>query len=123
MKKCKVLLIAALAALAGCNLVNDLVHDDQVVAKACGEKLYLSVLSQYIPDGLTPEDSTRLALQYINSWASDILFKHTAEAQLSKEDKWSKILITVTRMMSCWMFLQRFPFHCLPTVKKASCLL
>ena len=87
MKKCKVLLIAALAALAGCNLVNDLVHDDQVVAKACGEKLYLSVLSQYIPDGLTPEDSTRLALQYINSWASDILFKHTAEAQLSKEDK------------------------------------
>lgn len=117
MKKCTVLLIAALVAFAGCNFVNDLVHDDQVVAKACGEKLYLSVLSQYIPDGVTSEDSTRLALQYINSWASDIIFKHTAEAQLSKEDKdVSKELEDYRRSLLRYRYEQRYITDRLDTV-------
>ena len=38
-------LSAACAILCGCNIVNSLVHDDQVVARVGGERLYLSELS------------------------------------------------------------------------------
>jgi hypothetical protein len=63
------------------------VHDDQVVAKVGGERLYLSELKSYIPAGTSPEDSTAIALQYINSWATEHLYLKTAEARLSKEEK------------------------------------
>ena len=87
MKRMTIILFAALAAFCGCNMFNDLVHDDQVVAKACGEKLYRSELAKYIPGGISPEDSVRLAEKYIRSWASDILFENAAERQLGKAGK------------------------------------
>ena len=80
-------LSAACAILCGCNIVNSLVHDDQVVAKVGSERLYLSELKSYIPAGTSPEDSTAIALQYINSWATEHLYLKTAEARLSKEEK------------------------------------
>jgi hypothetical protein len=63
------------------------VHDDQVVARVGGERLYLSELRSYIPAGTSPEDSTAIALQYIHSWATEHLYLKTAEARLSKEEK------------------------------------
>ncbi len=87
MNKFATTLLAALFALSGCNVISDMVHDDQVVAKAGGHKLYRSQLARYIPDDASREDSTRLAEQYINSWASEILFVRTAEQQLSKSEK------------------------------------
>jgi len=80
-------LSAALAFLCGCNIISSLVHDDQVVARVGGERLYLSELKSYIPAGTSPEDSTAIALQYINSWATEHLYLKTAEARLSKEEK------------------------------------
>ncbi|MGM9741955.1 MAG: hypothetical protein ACI3ZC_02710 [Candidatus Cryptobacteroides sp.] len=58
-----------------------------VVAKVGSHKLYASELSAYIPDNASPEDSTRLALQYINTWASDQLFTDIADKELSKTEK------------------------------------
>lgn len=80
-------LSAACALICGCNIINSLVHDDQVVARVGGERLYLSELRSYIPAGTSPEDSTAIALQYINSWATEHLYLKTAEARLSKEEK------------------------------------
>lgn len=85
-RSCLLLTIACIA-LSGCNLISSIVHDDQVVAKVGGERLYRSELSSYIPDGTSPEDSAAIALQYINSWATGHLFQRTAEARLSKEEK------------------------------------
>ena len=58
-----------------------------MVAKIGNHKLYASDLNAYIPDSASPEDSTRLALQYINSWASDMAFIDVAEKELSKSEK------------------------------------
>ena len=80
-------LAAVCALLCGCNIINSLVHDDQVVAKVGGERLYLSELNNYIPDGSSPEDSAAIALQYINSWATEHLYVRTAESRLTKEEK------------------------------------
>ena len=80
-------LAAGCALLCGCNIINSLVHDDQVVARVGGERLYLSELNNYIPDGSSPEDSTAIALQYINSWATEHLYVRTAESRLTKEEK------------------------------------
>lgn len=80
-------LAAVCALLCGCNIINSLVHDDQVVARVGGERLYLSELNNYIPDGSSPEDSAAIALQYINSWATEHLYVRTAESRLTKEEK------------------------------------
>ena len=85
-RSCLFLTLACIA-LSGCNLISSIVHDDQVVAKVGGERLYRSELDSYIPDGTSPEDSAAIALQYINSWATGHLFEKTAESRLSKEEK------------------------------------
>ena len=78
--------LALLAALPGCKAVQDFIHDDEVIAKVGDKKLFLSQLAGVIPHGISPEDSTNLALQYITTWAKVLIFLDVAEAQLSKEE-------------------------------------
>lgn len=75
-----------LAFSVSCSRINALIHDEDVVAKVGKYKLYRSQLEAYIPSGSTPEDSTNLAQQYINSWANELVFMHAAESQLSKDE-------------------------------------
>jgi len=82
------LVLGAIALLSpSCKMVSSFIHDDTVVAKVGDHKLYLSELSDYIPNGIPPEDSTKLALQYINSWAEDMVYMDVAESELSKSEK------------------------------------
>ena len=82
------ILTASIAWLAlSCDRVQSIIHDGEVVARVGKHKLYSSELNAYIPNGISPEDSTRLALQYINTWASDLLFLDVAEKELSKSEK------------------------------------
>ena len=82
--------VIVLLAITSCETITSFVRDlryGQVVAKVGSHKLYASELASYIPDSASPEDSTRLALQYINTWASDQLFNDVAERELSKTEK------------------------------------
>ncbi|MGM9767561.1 MAG: hypothetical protein ACI3Z0_03765 [Candidatus Cryptobacteroides sp.] len=82
--------VIVLLAMTSCETITSFVRDlryDKVVAKVGSHKLYASELASYIPDSASPEDSTRLALQYINTWASDQLFNDVAERELSKTEK------------------------------------
>jgi hypothetical protein len=72
------------ALLCSCNAISSLVHDDQVVAKVGKNKLYRSELERFIPNLIPAEDSIRLAEQYINTWAMDLLYLDVAEKELSK---------------------------------------
>lgn len=81
------LLVIVLLAFGSCRTITSFVHDGKVVAKMGDHKLYESDLAAYIPDSATPEDSTRLALQFINSWASEMAFNDVAEKELSKDEK------------------------------------
>lgn len=76
----------ALLSAVSCKMVSSLIHEGDVVAKVGSHKLYASELARFIPSGISSGDSTKLALQYINTWASDILFMDAAEKALSKED-------------------------------------
>ena len=87
MKARHIVCAAICTLLCGCNLISSIVHDDQVVAKVGGERLYRSELASYIPQGASPEDSASFALQFINSWAMEHLYLKTAESRLSKEQK------------------------------------
>lgn len=75
------------AAVLSCDRIQSIIHDGEVVARVGKHKLYSSELNAYIPNGISAEDSTKLALQYINTWASDLLFLDVAESELSKEEK------------------------------------
>ena len=57
------------------------------MAKVGRHRLYKSELDKVIPSSASPEDSMALALQYINTWASDLVFLDVAESHLSKSDK------------------------------------
>ena len=79
--------------LLACNMVHRMADSaaelfgDEVVARVGEHKLHRSDLESYIPAGVSAEDSLALALQYINSWAEDLLFLEMADNQLSKEEK------------------------------------
>lgn len=80
------ILSVVLPALVSCRAISRILHDD-LVAEADGVMLFKSDLEEVIPKGLSPEDSIRLARQYINSWATDIVFQSIAQQQLSKSEK------------------------------------
>ena len=81
------LLLTALAMLTSCEFVSSIIHDDEVVARLGSRKLYRTELEAFIPKGVSAEDSTNLALQYINTWATEQLFSDIAQQQLSKEEQ------------------------------------
>ena len=82
-----VLILLAAMLLHSCEFFSGVIHDGTVVAKVGSHKLYSTDLDPYIPSGLSSEDSTRLAMQYINSWAADQLYLGVAEKELSKSER------------------------------------
>ncbi|MBR1678055.1 MAG: hypothetical protein IJ701_01195 [Bacteroidales bacterium] len=85
--------MACLAGVCSCRVVHRVadtaseLFGDEVVARVGEHKLFRSELENYIPNGVSSEDSLGLALSYINTWAEDLLFLDVAEAQLSKGEK------------------------------------
>lgn len=82
-----IFLLSVFALLPSCKAIQNLVHDEEVVAKLGEHKLYRSAIERIIPNGTSAEDSANLAMLYINSWATDKAFLDVAETQLSKEEK------------------------------------
>ena len=82
-----------LVTVCSCKVVNTLTDTanelfrGEVVARAGDHVLHLSELEQYIPQGVSSEDSTKLARQYIDAWAQDLLLLDMAEEQLSPSEK------------------------------------
>lgn len=79
-------ILLAVLTLTSCETLSSIIHDDTLVAKVGKNKLYISDVAKYIPDYVSSEDSLNLAMRYINSWASEILYMETAQEQLSKEE-------------------------------------
>ena len=80
-------LLLVLLTLSSCEVLSNWIHDDGVVARVGRHKLSRSQVEEIIPDGTSPEDSLNLALQYINSWATELLFSQVAVEQLSKSEQ------------------------------------
>lgn len=78
------ILLTGIAAVS-CEWV-DKVISGETVASVGKVRLSRAELDKALPSGLLPEDSVRLAHQYINTWASEIIFLQVAENQLSKEE-------------------------------------
>lgn len=82
-----ILLTLCLAASCQCGDGSHELLRGDVVARVGRHKLYQSQLQNYIPAGVSPEDSAALATRYINAWAEDLLLLDMAQEQLSKADK------------------------------------
>lgn len=85
--KILVIMSIVLPMLASCRAISRFLNNDDIVAEVDGVMLLRSDLDAVIPVGISPEDSTRLAVQYINTWATDLVFQKIAEQQLSKSEK------------------------------------
>jgi hypothetical protein len=80
-------ILIVLPALSSCRAISSFLKGGEVVAEVGLEKLYRSDLDRVIPKGLSVDDSTYLAQQYINAWATDQVYMSVAEQQLSKAEK------------------------------------
>jgi hypothetical protein len=80
-------ILIVLPAVSSCRAISSFLRGGEAVAAVGAEKLYRSDLDKVIPDGLSADDSTFLAKQYINAWAADLVFLTMAEEQLSKSEK------------------------------------
>ena len=85
-------LLLLLLAVSSCQLVHRVsdsaaeLFGDEVVARVGDHKLFRSELMEYIPAGVSSEDSLGLAQRYINAWAEELLFLDMVESRLSKEE-------------------------------------
>lgn len=75
-----------LPMLASCKAISDFLDKGEVVAQVGEHKLMMDDLRKVIPSGISQEDSTILAKQYINSWALDHVCLEVAESQLSASE-------------------------------------
>ena len=75
-----------LSMLASCKAISEFFDSGEIVAEAGSAKLKRADLDKVIPSGVSPEDSARLARQYITTWALDQIFLERAEQQLSKAE-------------------------------------
>ncbi len=80
-------IIIVLPSLPSCRAISSFLKGGDVVAEVGSEKLYRSDLNAVIPKGISQEDSTYLARQYINIWATELVYLGIAEQQLSKTEK------------------------------------
>ena len=85
MKRTVAILLCSLL-VCSCELFSGVIHDGTLVAKVGSHKLYSTDIEKYIPSGLSPEDSTRMAARYINSWAAEQLYMDVAQKELSKQE-------------------------------------
>ena len=86
-KGISLIIMIVLPAVVSCRAISSFLSNDEVFAKVGKEKLYRSDLEKVVPKGISPQDSSRLASQYIFSWASDRVYLTIAEQQLSKSEK------------------------------------
>lgn len=82
-----VIIGVVLPAFVSCRAISDFFGNDPAVASVGKSRLRLSELRSVIPDGISPEDSARLASGYISTWALDKVFLEIAEKQLPKSEK------------------------------------
>lgn len=61
--------------------------DPEAIARVGTEYLYPSDIRDLIPQGTSPEDSTRIVKTYIERWASHKLLTEVAEVNLDEEQK------------------------------------
>ena len=80
-------ILIVLPSLSSCRAISSFLKGGEVVAEVGSEKLYRSDLDAVIPKGISQEDSVYLAKQYINTWATELVYLGIAEQQLSKTEK------------------------------------
>lgn len=74
--------------LASCTEEQNKTETDKgkIIATVYTYNLYESDLAGVVPEGLTPEDSTRRAENFINSWVREMLLLSKAESNLPAND-------------------------------------
>ena len=80
-------ILIVLPTCSSCRAISSFLKGGEVVAEVGSEKLYRSDLDAVIPMGVSPEDSSYLAMQYIHTWATELVYLRIAEEQLSKSEK------------------------------------
>jgi len=77
------------AMFTACKYYDTVMHtrDGEPIARIGDNELYYSDIKGIVPDFVTPEDSVAMVRQYINRWATAILYEELAQQHLSDDEK------------------------------------
>lgn len=104
-----IILGIVLPMFASCKAISDFLDDGEIVARVGEAKLMMEELQKVIPNGISPDDSSLLAKQYISSWALDHVYMEVAENQLSESERdVSQELETYRRSLLKYRYEQLF---------------
>ena len=104
-----IILGIVLPMFASCKAISDFLDDGEIVARVGEAKLMMEELQKVIPNGISPDDSSLLAKQYISSWALDHVYMEVAENQLSESERdVSQELETYRRALLKYRYEQLF---------------
>jgi len=85
LKNIYIIVLLPLLVIA-CDFIPSFKKDErEVVAKVYNNNLYLADIKKALPKDINPQDSILFAENYINSWATQQLFLHQAEINLTDE--------------------------------------
>lgn len=107
-KKVFILLVLP-AILCGCEKINawrSKPIGENVVAQVNGHCLYDDELNAMIPDGASPEDSTRIAQRYIMQWAKRQIVYGTARRNISDTATISRLVEQYRRQLYVYNYEQ-----------------
>lgn len=106
------------AAVSSCEFISNLIGGE-AAARLGKHVLYRAEVEEFVPKGLSVEDSTALARQYINAWAKENMFADVALAQLSKSElDVSRELEDYRRSLLRYRYEQRYINERLDTLVK-----
>lgn len=78
--------IAVVAFLLSCEYIPSFKSEEEkAIARVYEKELYMSDISEFIPKGVTEQDSVLFVKNFINSWAKEQLFLYQAELNLKDE--------------------------------------
>ena len=86
-----ILFLSSLFLFCACADKESKMNKDAIVSVE-GHTLTLGELQKVIPDGISPEDSTLLADNYIQSWATDIILYENAQRNVQNQAEIDKMV-------------------------------
>jgi|GEM_PF-900475 len=93
MKYARTILTAlALLCLYACQQSQTPSNDEQTLARAYGESLYLSDMKGLIKEDMTPADSALIVNDHVQTWLRDRVLAHTASGSATTNEKIERLV-------------------------------
>jgi len=102
------IIVTALLCLYACQQPQTTGNDEQPLARAYGESLYLSDLKGLIKEDMTPADSALIVNDHVQTWLKDRVLAQTAAGDASANEKIERLVSNYRSSLLLHEYKQQF---------------